>query len=81
MQIKHHAETIAQLRYESEQWKQQCLRLEDTSRQEATSWKEQFLRVEQERYKLATRVDELIGEQLSVRSTLVSWTLNLTFTQ
>ncbi|KAG2112207.1 uncharacterized protein F5147DRAFT_684272 [Suillus discolor] len=63
--IKHHAETIAQLRYESEQWKQQCLRLEDTSRQEATSWKEQFLRVEQERYKLATRVDELIEEQLS----------------
>ncbi|KAG1855774.1 hypothetical protein C8R48DRAFT_719208 [Suillus tomentosus] len=63
--IKHHIETIAQLRYESEQWKQQCLRLEDTSRQEATSWKEQFLRVEQERYKLATRVDELIEEQLS----------------
>ncbi|KAG1885068.1 hypothetical protein F4604DRAFT_149891 [Suillus subluteus] len=63
--IKHNAETIAQLRYESEQWKQQCLRLEDTSRQEATSWKEQFLRVEQERYKLATRVDELIEEQLS----------------
>ncbi|KAG2037842.1 hypothetical protein BDR03DRAFT_956318 [Suillus americanus] len=63
--IKHHAETVAQLRYESEQWKQQCLRLEDTSRQEATSWKEQFLRVEQERYKLATRVDELIEEQLS----------------
>ncbi|KAG2364424.1 hypothetical protein BDR07DRAFT_1482538 [Suillus spraguei] len=63
--IKHHAETIAQLRYESEQWKQQCLRLEDTSRQEATSWKEQFLRVEQERYKLASRVDELMEEQLS----------------
>lgn len=63
--IKHHAETIAQLRYESEQWKQQCLRLEDTSRQEATSWKEQFLRVEQERHKLATRVDELVEEQLS----------------
>ncbi|KAG1770876.1 hypothetical protein EV702DRAFT_1138318 [Suillus placidus] len=63
--IKHHAETIAQLRYESEQWKQQCLRLEDTSRQEATSWKEQFLRVEQERHKLATRVDELMEEQLS----------------
>ncbi|KAG1772410.1 hypothetical protein EDD22DRAFT_433371 [Suillus occidentalis] len=63
--IKHHAETIAQLRYESEQWKQQCLRLEDTSRQEATSWKEQFLRVEQERHKLAMRVDELVEEQLS----------------
>ncbi|KAG2129131.1 hypothetical protein DEU56DRAFT_499236 [Suillus clintonianus] len=63
--IKHQADTIAQLRYESEQWKQQCLRLEDTSRQEATSWKEQFLRVEQERYKLATRVNELIEEQHS----------------
>ncbi|KAG0701385.1 hypothetical protein DFH29DRAFT_567753 [Suillus ampliporus] len=63
--VKHHLETIAQLRYEAEQWKQQCLRLEDTSRQEATSWKEQFLRVEQERYKLAARVDELIEEQLS----------------
>ncbi|KAG2071373.1 hypothetical protein BDR04DRAFT_512645 [Suillus decipiens] len=63
--IKHLAETITQLRYESEQWKQQCLRLEDTSRQEATSWKEQFLRVEQERYKLASRVDELMEEQLS----------------
>ncbi|KAG1745944.1 uncharacterized protein EDB91DRAFT_1236246 [Suillus paluster] len=63
--VKHHLETITQLRYEAEQWKQQCLRLEDTSRQEATSWKEQFLRVEQERYKLAARVDELIEEQLS----------------
>ncbi|KAJ8595244.1 hypothetical protein M405DRAFT_878313 [Rhizopogon salebrosus TDB-379] len=62
--IKHHLDTISQLRHEAEQWKQQCLRLEDTSRQEAMSWKEQFLRVEQERYKLATRVDELIEEQL-----------------
>ena len=67
MQIKHHLDTISQLRHEAEQWKQQCLRLEDTSRQEAISWKEQFLRVEQERYKLATRVDELMEEQLSVR--------------
>ncbi|OJA17197.1 hypothetical protein AZE42_00170 [Rhizopogon vesiculosus] len=63
--IKHHLDTISQLRHEAEQWKQQCLRLEDTSRQEAISWKEQFLRVEQERYKLSTRVDELVEEQLS----------------
>ncbi|KAG2108800.1 hypothetical protein BD769DRAFT_1692732 [Suillus cothurnatus] len=63
--IKHHTEMIAQLCYESEQWKQQCLHLEDMSRQEATSWKEQFLCVEQEHYKLAMCVDELIGEQLS----------------
>ncbi|KAG2034596.1 hypothetical protein BDR03DRAFT_1013343, partial [Suillus americanus] len=74
-----HTETITQLRYESEQWKQQCLhlgyesekwkqqclRLEDTSRQEATSWKEHFLHVEKERYKLAIRVNPLIEEQVS----------------
>jgi hypothetical protein len=81
MQIKHHTEMITQLHYESEQWKQQCLCLKDTSRQEATSWKEQFLCVEQECYKLTMCVDELIGEQLSVWSILISWALNLTFTQ
>lgn len=68
-QINHHLETIAQLRHEATQWKTQCLRLEETSRQEAISWKEQFLRVEQERSKLAQRVEELVAEQLgSVRS-------------
>ncbi|KAG6377060.1 hypothetical protein JVT61DRAFT_1110 [Boletus reticuloceps] len=61
----HHLETIAQLREEATQWKNQCLRLEETSRQEAISWKEQFLRVEQERSKLAQRVEELVAEQHS----------------
>ncbi|KAL4063306.1 hypothetical protein V8B97DRAFT_1992634 [Scleroderma yunnanense] len=63
--INHHLETIAQLRREATQWKEQCLRLEETSRLEAISWKEQFLRVEQERTKLAQRVDELVSGQLS----------------
>ncbi|KAG2124253.1 hypothetical protein BD769DRAFT_1388809 [Suillus cothurnatus] len=61
---RSNTETITQLRYESEQWKQHCHRLEDTLRQEATIWKE-FLRVEQERCNLAIRVNELIEEQLS----------------
>ncbi|KAI6039301.1 hypothetical protein EDC04DRAFT_3140918 [Pisolithus marmoratus] len=65
--IEHHLETIAQLRQEATQWKEQCLRLEETSRLEAVSWKEQFLRVEQERSRLAQRVDELVSERLSVK--------------
>ncbi|KIM61973.1 hypothetical protein SCLCIDRAFT_1215594 [Scleroderma citrinum Foug A] len=68
--IKHHLETIAQLRREATQWKEQCLRLEETSRLEAISWKEQFLRVDQERTKLAQRVDELVSEQLSTSTRL-----------
>ncbi|KAI6030957.1 hypothetical protein F5J12DRAFT_888766 [Pisolithus orientalis] len=66
--IEHHLDTIAQLRQEATQWKEQCLRLEDNSRVEAVSWKEQFLRVEQERSRLAQRVDVLVSERLSVRS-------------
>ncbi|KAI6099546.1 hypothetical protein EDD16DRAFT_1717817 [Pisolithus croceorrhizus] len=65
--IEHHLETIAQLRQEATQWKEQCLRLEETSRLEAVSWKEQFLRVEQERSKLAQRVDDLVSERFSVK--------------
>ncbi|KAI5983491.1 hypothetical protein EDD15DRAFT_2487596 [Pisolithus albus] len=65
--IEHHLETIAQLRQEATQWKEQCLRLEETSRLEAVSWKEQFLRVEQERSRLAQRVDDLVSERFSVR--------------
>ncbi|KAG9315815.1 hypothetical protein JVU11DRAFT_3464 [Chiua virens] len=64
--INHHLESITQLREEATQWKNQCLRLEETSRQEAVSWKEQFLRVEQERSKLAARVEALVAEQLSL---------------
>lgn len=65
--IEHHLETIAQLRQEATQWKEQCLRLEETSRLEAVSWKEQFLRVEQERSRLAQRVDDLVSERFSVK--------------
>ncbi|EGN98334.1 hypothetical protein SERLA73DRAFT_183281 [Serpula lacrymans var. lacrymans S7.3] len=72
MTVKHQTETIAQLRHEATQWKNQCLRLEETSRQEAISWKEQFLRVEQERCKLSLRVDELISEQLNYQTSTPS---------
>lgn len=51
---------VSQLRQEATQWKEQCLRLEETS----SSWKEQFVRVEQERLKLSEQLDKLI----SVRS-------------
>lgn len=54
------------MRQEARQWKDQCLRLEETSRREALDWKEQFLRVEQERRNLAARVDELLAEKLAV---------------
>lgn len=66
MQMKHQAETIAQLREEVTQWKSQLSRLEETSRREVQDWKEQYLRAEQERSRLSARVDELIAEQLQV---------------
>lgn len=64
---KHQAETILQLRQEARQWKDQCLRLEETARREALDWKEQFLRVEEERRDLLSRIDELVAEKLAVR--------------
>lgn len=69
MQIEHQNETIAQLREEASQWKGQLLRYEETSRREAQDWKEQYLRAEQERIRLAARVDELVTDQLAVRTT------------
>ncbi|KAH9009086.1 hypothetical protein EDB84DRAFT_1571489, partial [Lactarius hengduanensis] len=41
----HQAELINQLRQEAQQWKDQCLRLEETLRGEIKPWKDQFLRV------------------------------------
>jgi hypothetical protein len=47
-QNKHQAELIAQLSQEAQQWKDQCLRLEETLRGEIKAWKDQFLRVNAE---------------------------------
>lgn len=76
--IEHHLDTIAQLRQEATQWKEQCLRLEDNSRVEAVSWKEQFLRVEQERSRLAQRVDVLVSERLSAKPQSLDPTAHVT---
>ncbi|KAJ3539037.1 hypothetical protein NM688_g6427 [Phlebia brevispora] len=65
--IKHQVETIAQLRDESQQWKNQLLRFEDASRREIQDWKDQYQRAEIERIRLSARLDELIAEQLHVR--------------
>ena len=60
-------ETIAQLRDEPQQWKNQLLRFEDASRREIQDWKDQYQRAEIERIRLSARLDELIAEQLHVR--------------
>lgn len=51
--IAHQTETIAQLRREAAQWKDQ-----------SRNWQEHFLRVEQERCALSSRVDSLVAERL-----------------
>ncbi|KAF8229693.1 hypothetical protein L208DRAFT_156030 [Tricholoma matsutake] len=55
-QIAHQTETIAQLRREAAQWKDQ-----------SRNWQEHFLRVEQERCALSSRVDSLVAERLQAR--------------
>ncbi|KAI0789676.1 hypothetical protein C8Q75DRAFT_891770 [Abortiporus biennis] len=62
--IQHQSETIVQLREEAQQWKNQLLRFEETSRREIQDWKEQYIRAEQERSRLSARIDELVAEQL-----------------
>lgn len=79
-QSKHQVETISQLRQEARQWKDQCLRLEESSRREAQDWKEQFLRVEQERRNLLSRIDELVAEKLAVRTFLFRCLHRIKFT-
>ena len=51
-QNKHQADLVAQLRQEAQQWKDQCLRLEETLRGEIKAWKDQFLRVDAEHTRL-----------------------------
>ncbi|TFY67262.1 hypothetical protein EVG20_g4006 [Dentipellis fragilis] len=58
----HLSDLVAQLRDEAQQWKDQCLRLEETSRQEIQDWKEQFLRVDAERLRLTARIDHLASD-------------------
>ena len=55
-QNKHQAELIAQLRQEAQQWKDQCLRLEESLRGEIKSWKDQFLRIDAERTRLLNQL-------------------------
>ncbi|KAI0304471.1 hypothetical protein B0F90DRAFT_1815794 [Multifurca ochricompacta] len=48
----HQAELVVQLRQEAQQWKDQCLRLEEILRGEIKSWKDQFLRIDAEHARL-----------------------------
>ncbi|KAI0252397.1 hypothetical protein BJV78DRAFT_352943 [Lactifluus subvellereus] len=52
----HQAELIAQLRQEAQQWKDQCLRLEETLRGEIKTWKDQFLRIDAEHTRLLNQL-------------------------
>ncbi|KAH0586266.1 hypothetical protein J132_11394 [Termitomyces sp. J132] len=52
LSVSHQKETIAQLRREAMQWKDQ-----------SHNWQEHFLRVEQERCSLTTRIEELASER------------------
>ncbi|KAI9443161.1 hypothetical protein H4582DRAFT_1922820 [Lactarius indigo] len=60
----HQAELVNQLRQEAQQWKDQCLRLEETLRGEIKAWKDQFLRVDAEHARL-------LNQQLSAPSSQV----------
>ncbi|KAN0139816.1 hypothetical protein V8E53_002478 [Lactarius tabidus] len=60
----HQAELVNQLRQEAQQWKDQCLRLEETLRGEIKAWKDQFLRVDAEHTRL-------LNQQLSAPSSQV----------
>ncbi|OBZ65037.1 hypothetical protein A0H81_14996 [Grifola frondosa] len=62
--VKHQAQTISQLQSEIQQWKNQLMRLEESSRQEILSWRDQYVRAEQERCKMSSRIDELVAKQL-----------------
>lgn len=68
---KHQAELIAQLRQEAQQWKDQCLRLEESLRGEIKSWKDQFLRIDAERTRL---LDQLQLSSSSSQTTLTAHT-------
>ncbi|KAH8989675.1 hypothetical protein EDB86DRAFT_2942588 [Lactarius hatsudake] len=59
--VRQTTELINQLRQEAQQWKDQCLRLEETLRGEIKAWKDQFLRVDAEHTRL-------LNQQLSAPS-------------
>jgi hypothetical protein len=63
VQNQHQAELVAQLRQESQQWKDQCLRLDEALRGEIKAWKDQFLRVDAEHTRL-------LSQQLSSATSL-----------
>ncbi|KAI0050355.1 hypothetical protein FA95DRAFT_619023 [Auriscalpium vulgare] len=56
----HQAELVMQLRREAQQWKEQCLRLQDASRGEIEDWKQQFLRVDKERARLSALLEHAV---------------------
>jgi hypothetical protein len=64
VQNKHQAELIAQLHQEAQQWKDQCLCLEETLRGEIKSRQDQFLRVNAEHMRL---LNQLSASSLQVR--------------
>ncbi|KAI0755221.1 hypothetical protein C8Q80DRAFT_418586 [Daedaleopsis nitida] len=76
--IKHHTETIAQLRAEVSQWKTQLNRLEESSRQEIDGWKDQYRRAEHERSRLSVRIEELIAGQLAWNAAAHAYTAPFT---
>jgi hypothetical protein len=49
-----------QLRQEAQQWKDQCLRLEETLRGEIQAWKDQFLRVDAEHTRLLNQLSSQV---------------------
>ncbi|KAI0004571.1 hypothetical protein BJV74DRAFT_793071 [Russula compacta] len=63
VQNKHQAELVAQLRQEAQQWKDQCLRLEETLRGEIKAWKDQFLRIDAEHTRLLNQLSSAPSSQ------------------
>jgi hypothetical protein len=51
---------IAQLRQEAQQWKDQCLRLEETLRGEINAWKDQFLRIDADHTRLLSQLSSQV---------------------
>ncbi|KAI0036533.1 hypothetical protein K488DRAFT_81980 [Vararia minispora EC-137] len=58
----HQSQLIDHLREEVQQWKDHCLRLEESSRLEVRDWKAQFMRADHERSHLTSRLNSLLPE-------------------
>ena len=64
---------ITQLRQEAQQWKDQCLHLEETLRGEINAWRDQFLRIDADH----TRLLGQLSSQVRYFNNMPSWETSL----